>query len=63
MQRTCDRINLGLILRMPRDRLDVVLEEIARLPDVFVVHRQPSYMKLYITEKPPGFSQEAARID
>jgi len=48
---------------MPRDRLDVVLEEIARLPDVFVVHRQPSYMKLYITEKPPGFSQEAARID
>ena len=53
MQRNSDRINLGLVLRLPRDRLDEVLDEIAKLPDVFVVHRQPSWLKLYVTEKPP----------
>ena len=53
MQQSSDRINLGLILRMPRERLDSVLEEISKLPEVFVVHRQLSYMKLYVTERPP----------
>jgi hypothetical protein len=53
MQHQPDRINLGLVLRLPRERLEEVLEEIARLRDVFVVHRHPSYMKLYVTERPP----------
>lgn len=51
MQHQPDRINLGLVLRLPRERLDEVLEEIARLPDVFVVHRQASWLKLYVTER------------
>jgi len=55
MQHQPDLINLGLILRLPRERLDDILDEIAKLRDVFVVHKQPSYLKLYISEKPPGF--------
>jgi hypothetical protein len=53
MQHSSDRINLGLVLRLPRERLGDVLEEIARLPDVFVVHREASWLKLYVTEKAP----------
>jgi len=53
MEHRSDRINLGLVLRLPRERLDDVLEEIAKLPEVFVVHREPSWLKLYITERKP----------
>lgn len=63
MQCQSDRINLGLVLRLPRERLDDVLEEIARLPDVFVVHRQPSWLKLYVTERPPDFKKKTGLQD
>lgn len=50
MDRQSDKINLGVVLRLPRERLDDVLEEIAKIPDVFVVHRQASWLKLYVSE-------------
>lgn len=46
-----NNVSLGLVLRIPLDKVDNILQYIQSIQDITIAHKQVSYEKLYIIQE------------
>jgi hypothetical protein len=56
-------VSAAVVCRVPRDKLEDFFQNVALLPDVLLVHKQASFLKLYVSEYPPKQMEQRTTVE
>ncbi len=58
MSKKSNFVNLAVIVKLPKDKLDAFFEMLSNLEDTLIVFKRVSWMDLWITEHKPGEEEQ-----